>query len=275
MKKITHFNTIEKFVYDNSSARPIRFVNYTPQNNNTFYYDCLLGESVSLKKDKITHWNNGTMLSTFFPFCDYNNIDVKKQPPFQKQAWEQAVTNAKKMILLLEEFKKNITNSIISHLDSDIENIIDNIRTFFNISIDLETSQQSCELDNSILNLYEKLDSPKLFHQINFLDKHKNPIYLLLEKIFAHFNTLSKYQMTHTYVQVKNIDAYLLNHIKNIVFSQHFASINIETETISILEKINIYLTTIIDQHLEECINNQLQIMDSIQQKFTITNKVS
>ena len=76
--------------------------------------------------------------------------------------------------------------------------------------------------------------------------------------------------MSETHIQAKKIDEYLYNHMKNIYFSQDFSMIDLETETVSILNKINNYLVIEIDRYLEQCIENQISIIDSIHQKFNL-----
>lgn len=284
MEKINHFNLIEKLVYDNPVGRQIRFVNIISHDNeNIFYYDCLLGDVVLLKRSTMMKWKNGDMLQSLFPFSNYDNVNVKEQPSFHKHPWDCAVNQANEMVPLLEKFL--LDKSLNISLYNDIEKVIEHIKGFFglkNLNSFVYSNLQSrnsvienknkLDLENDIL--YEKLESPKLFKDLQFTDKHKNSIYLLLEKIFSNFEILSKYKMTHMYIQIKNIDAYLVNHMKNIFFSQGFSMINIEDETVSILTKINEYLVNTIDQYLEECIDNQLSIMDSIHKKFKIVNEV-
>lgn len=286
MEKINHFNLIEKLVYDNPVGRHIRFVNiisHDTDRDSIFYYDCLLGDVVLLKRNTMMKWKNGNMLLSLFPFSNYDNINVKEQPPFHKHPWDCAVNQAHEMISVLEKFL--LDKSLNISLSSDIEKLIEHIKGFFglktfNTFVHSNLQSRNSVVDNQhelnlkIENLYEKLESPKLFKDLNFADKHKNSVYLLLEKIFSNFEVLSKYKMTHAYIQVKNIDGYLVNHMKNIFFSQGFSMIDIEEETVSILNKINGYLITTIDQYLEECIDNQLSIMDSIHKRFKIVNEV-
>lgn len=132
-------------------------------------------------------------------------------------------------------------------------------------------------LDNNFTivdNFIQSLHSPSLFQELNFGEKHTNKVYLLLEKIFHNFAILSKYKMEHIYEQVTNMDQYLVNHMKNIYLAQKFPMVNIEEETISILTKFNTYLTQEIDKYLEQCIDNQLSLIDSIHNKFTKVNQI-
>jgi len=183
------------------------------------------------------------------------------------------------MVPFLEKFL--LDKSLDISLSNDIEKVIEHIQEFFGLKTfnpfvhsNLQNRNHSIHTEIEFVNIYDMLESPKLFNDLSFTDKHKNSIYLLLEKIFSNFEILSKYKMNHVYIQVKNIDGYLVNHMKNIFFSQGFSMINIEEETISILNKINGYLITTIDQYLEECIDNQLSIMDSIHKRFKIVNEV-
>lgn len=267
MEKINHFNKIENLIYDHPIGRQIRFVNIVSHHNDSiFYYDCLFADVVLLKRAKVLQWKDGTLSSGDFPFSNQNYVKSKEQPAFQKNCWATAVNQSKEMIDLLNKYM--IDKGLSSELFNDIEKIIQKIQSFF----DLKTQKNlTFHLEN---NIYDKLESPKLFNQLVFTDKHKNSIYLLLEKIFHSFEIFSKYQINEIYPEVKNIDSYLVNHIQNIYFSNHFPMINIEKETISILNKINNYLTQKIDKHLEECIEKQLFIMDSIQSKFNRVNQI-
>lgn len=183
-----------------------------------------------------------------------NKIKEPQEPPIS----ELLINNKKasssknqqdKVVKVLEDSKTN--NNTLPHEKSDLDK------------------------DFTIVdNFVKTLQSPNLFHELNFGEKHTNKVYLLLEKIFHNFVILSKYKMEHVYEQVAHMDQYLVNHMKNIYLAQNFPMINIDEETVSILTKFNTYLTEEIDKYLEQCIDNQLSLIDSIHNKFTKVNQI-
>lgn len=288
MITINNITLLEQFIYEADSTttdqlRSLRFVQIKRHISNIYYYyDCLLAGIVLLNRDKVAFWKTQNLVSADFPFSSTTDLILKGLPSFQKKEWVTAMNNAEVICSHLQTLSKSNTDkSSITYLQSCIENI----RYYFGLNQLSSLSSQASPITsvneiiteepmNEDINFYNNLVSPTLFQELIFPEKHTNPTYQLLEKIFAHFKILSKYKMQHTYVQVKNIDQYLTNHMKNIYFSQQFSMINIEKETISILEKINTYLTTEIDKYLEQCIDTQLSLIDSIHNKFKKVNQV-
>lgn len=271
MQKINHFTEIEKLIYDNPISRELRFINISSHDKSSiFYYDCLLPEVVLLDRIKVLKWKEGHLQLSDFPFSTFDNINIQLQPPFHKYSWTEAVKNAKELIKCLDRML--LERHLNQLIYQDIQTCIDNIRAFFNSDLKLN-SQNNLQIRNSNIldtdiDLSYNFKSPKLFQEYSFHDKHKDEVYLLLEKIFNNFNLFSKYQITETHIQAKKIDEYLYNHMKNIYLSNDFPMIDLEEETLSILNKINAHLVIEIDKYLEKCIENQMSIIESIHHKF-------
>lgn len=272
MQKINNFIEIEKLIYDNPISRELRFTNICAHSTgDIFYYDCLLPEVVLLERVKVLRWKEGHLRHDDFPVSNVKNIHIQLQPPFQKYPWTEAVKKSKELIIVLEGLLLN--QKLHKDLFQDIEFCIENIKNFFNSGVPENNLAQTHNLDDykkDIFTFSENFKSPQLFQEFKFSNKHTDNVYLLLEKIFSNFNLFSKYKMSETHIQAKKIDEYLYNHMKNIYFSKDFSMIDLETETVSILNKINNYLVIEIDRYLEQCIENQISIIDSIHQKFNL-----
>lgn len=294
MEKINNFIALEQFVYEekrafNDNIGPSRFVQIKKYNGDDyFYYDCLLANIVILNRYQVNKWKTHQLMIQEFPFCASSNVNNDNKPDFQKKSWYIAVENAEKICTFLK--KQLIKSSLSADVIKELPAFIENIEQYFglkklqssitnnviNAIEDTKISTENIEKNNFVIvdNFYKTLSSPILFQELNFKEKHTNKVYLLLEKIFYNFGILSKYKMQHVYESVQKIDQYLVNHMKNIYFSQSFPMINLEEETISILTKINTYLTQEIDIYLEQCIDNQLLLIDSIHNKFKKVHQV-
>lgn len=298
MKKINNIAAIEEIVYkpqlnkeDNiKSLRFVRIIYGGKSQHNFqefFFYDCLLACIVLVQHNLIYKWNGNSLTHKDFPLYKDTNVNLENKPKFQQKEWSKALENAQEICYFLE--KKLFNNSLDQNIINDLHICIANIKeyfclnpfnTFTNTIIDtVQSEEQKNNISKNaelIINndFIKNLSSPLLFNDLDFPDKHRNKVYLLLEKIFHNFSILSKYKMQHVYESVQKIDEYLVNHMKNIYFSQSFPMINIEEETISILTKINTYLTQEIDNYLEQCIDNQLLLIDSIHNKFKKVHQI-
>lgn len=277
MQKTKKFIELEKIIYDNPLSRNLRFTNICAYSTNQiFYYDCLVPEVVLLNRVKVLGWKNGQLSEKDFPFSTKDNVNVKEQPKFDKLCWSEAVQKAEKIIPFLEVL---VVEKLFDPEFADIINDrIENIKRFFDISKNHKSfltnfQQRNIDLKKTNINDtfidFNSLKSHKTFKEIKFLNKDKDEIYILLEKIFHNFELLSKYQVSEIYLQVKKIDTYLDNHLKNIYFCQDFTFLNFEEESLSMLNKINNYLTSEVDNYLEQCIDNQLSIINDIQANFS------
>lgn len=299
MKKINNITAIEELVYQpqlnkEDNIKSLRFVCivYGGKSQHDFqeffYYDCLLACIILVKNNLIYKWNGNSLTSKEFPLYKNTNVSLDNKPKFQQKEWSKAVENAKEICYFLEKklFDNSLDKSVINDLHICIANLkeyfcLNPFNTFTNTIIDIVEDEKlkdnlSKKTEVSISNNFIKnLSSPNLFKELDFREKHTNKVYLLLEKIFYNFGILSKYKMHHMYEHVTKIDTYLVNHMKNIYLSQDFPMIDIEEETISVLTKMNTYLTQEIDKYLEQCIDNQLSLIDSIHNKFTKVNHSS
>lgn len=280
MKNLKNINEIEKLIYDNPLSRNLRFVAFSLEDNNSkTYYDCLLSNIVLIDRFKVLSWNDGTLKVNDLPFHNTKNIETRNEPAFNKYVWNEALDNSKKLIHFLEKLTLQRQNDI--NLLQDIKKVIQHIKNYFNISEKSNSSiisdLQKRNLDTFQLNQNNftyNLKSPLFFKNMSFSDRN-NSIFINLEKIFHYFDLLSKYKVVEIYKKVENLDEYLLNHMKNIYLSKDFAMINIDSETVFILEKINHYLEKEVDIALEKCIEEQMVIMDSINQKFVkVTSEI-
>jgi len=277
MQEIKNFSKIELLVFSNPEIRSIRFVNIVGlDNNHIFYYDCLLADLVLLNRKLVMKWKDGHLFEKDFPFSNKPSTLNNRNPSFKKESWDSAKNNAQKLNVFLAQLTLKSFNDI--ELVQDLQIIIQKIADFFelytNTKTDIKTNFQIRNMitNNINDNTFSNLKSPTLFKKINFVDRHKNEVYLLLEKIFSNFELISKYKIKDIIIEVRNIDEYLFNHIQNIYFSTFFSSIDIELETLSILNKINKYLTDKIDEFLEHCINEQVKLIENIQEKFNKEN---
>lgn len=278
MQEIKNFSKIELMAFSNPEIRSLRFVNIVAyDNNHIFYYDCLLADLVLLNRNLVMKWKDGNLFEKDFPFSNKPSKLNNRNPSFQKISWDTAKNNAQKINVFLAYLTLEHINDI--DLVNDIQSVIKSITDFFELynNVNKNLVKTNFQIRNMITdnindNTFSKLKSPTLFKKINFVDRHKNEVYLLLEKIFTNFELISKYKIKDIIIEVRNIDEYLFNHIQNIYFSTFFSSINIENETLSILNKINNYLTEKIDEFLEHCINEQVKLIESIQEKFNKDN---
>lgn len=277
MQKTKNFIELEKIIYDNPLSRNLRFTNICANSTNEiFYYDCLLPEVVLLNRINVLAWKSGQLSDEKkFPFSTNKNVNVKEQPKFDKFCWNEAAQKAEKMIPFLEVL---VVEKLFDPEFADmINDRIENIKRFFDISKHHNSISKNFQQDNfsigktnmSAIIDFNELKSHKTFKEIKFLNKDKDKIYILIEKIFHNFKLLSKYQVSEIYLQVKKIDTYLDNHLKNIYFCHDFTFLNFEEESLSILNKINNYLTSEVDKYLEQCIDNQLSIINNIQENFS------
>lgn len=263
--------------FSNPEIRAIRFVNIVGlDNNHIFYYDCLLADLVLLNRKLVMKWKDGHLFEKDFPFSNKPSTLNNRNPSFKKESWDSAKNNAQKLNVFLAQLTLNSVNDI--EFVQDIQILIQKITDFFELYSNTKPGiKTNFQIRNMITNnindnTFSNLKSPTLFKKINFVDRHKNEVYLLLEKIFSNFELISKYKIKDIIIEVRNIDEYLFNHIQNIYFSTFFSSIDIELETLSILNKINKYLTDKIDEFLEHCINEQVKLIENIQEKFNKEN---
>lgn len=277
MNTMDKFIDIEKIIYDNPISRELRFTNIASHtSNDIFYFDCLLPEVVLLNRTKVLKWKDGSLSTEDFPFSTLKHVNIKLQPAFDKYSWTQAVQKAEKLLPFLE--KLLIERNLDTELCETLDICIDTIKNFFDLNVvknkvltnfqkrNMKMNEQQNNNFSSIYSNHFKF--PQLFKEIDFSNKHKSHIYVVLEKVLHNFDLLSKYKVTEVYLQIKKIDEYLYNHLKNIYFSQDFSMIDIESETLSILSKINTYLTMELDKYLEKCIDEQVSIMNNIEQTF-------
>lgn len=263
--------------FSNPEIRAIRFVNIVGlDNNHIFYYDCLLADLVLLNRKLVMKWKDGHLFEKDFPFSNKPSTLNNRNPSFKKESWDSAKNNAQKLNVFLAQLTLKSFNDIelVQDLQIIIQKIVDFFELYTNTKTDIKTNFQIRNMitNNINDNTFSNLKSPTLFKKINFVDRHKNEVYLLLEKIFSNFELISKYKIKDIIIEVRNIDEYLFNHIQNIYFSTFFSSIDIELETLSILNKINKYLTDKIDEFLEHCINEQVKLIENIQEKFNKEN---
>lgn len=276
MQKINKFIDIEQIIYNNPLSRDLRFTNICSHSvDYIFYYDCLLSEVVLLNRIKVLNWKEGNLLLKDFPFSSFKDVNIKLQPAFNKHCWNQAVQKAEKILPFLEILLTE--NNLNLEFCNTLDICIDSIKNFFNLNIPKNKVFSNFQLRNMAIHdekeyffsySIENLKSPQLFKTMDFSNKHQSNLYKALEKLFYNFNLLSKYKVTEVYKQLKQVDDYIYNHLRNIHLSQNFLIINIESETISIINKINTYLALEIDKYLEKCINEQVSIMNNIEQKF-------
>lgn len=272
MQKTNTFIELENIIYDNPLSRSLRFTNICGYiNEEIFYYDILIPEIILLNRSKVLRWKNGQLSKQDFPVSTKENTNVKNQPKFNKSCWLAARHNAEKLIPFLEV----LAVEYILEFSKMIIILIENIKNFFDLSKDnlvLTNFQQrntfKTEINTPFID-FNNLKSYKAFKEIKFLNKDKDEAYLLIDKIFHNFQLLSKYQISDIYLQVKKIDTYLDNHLRNIYFCHDFTFLNFTEESLSILNKINNYLTSEVDKYLEQCIDNQLSIINNIQEKFS------
>lgn len=277
MQEIKNFSKIELMAFSNPEIRAIRFVNIVGlDNNHIFYYDCLLADLVLLNRKLVMKWKDGHLFEKDFPFSNKPSTLNNRNPSFKKESWDSAKNNAQKLNVFLAQLTLKSFNDIelVQDLQIIIQKIVDFFELYTNTKTDIKTNFQIRNMitNNINDNTFSNLKSPTLFKKINFVDRHKNEVYLLLEKIFSNFELISKYKIKDIIIEVRNIDEYLFNHIQNIYFSTFFSSIDIELETLSILNKINKYLTDKIDEFLEHCINEQVKLIENIQEKFNKEN---
>ena len=201
MQEIKNFSKIELMAFSNPEIRSLRFVNIVAyDNNHIFYYDCLLADLVLLNRNLVMKWKDGNLFEKDFPFSNKPSKLNNRNPSFQKISWDTAKNNAQKINVFLAYLTLEHINDI--DLVNDIQSVIKSITDFFELynNVNKNLVKTNFQIRNMITdnindNTFSKLKSPTLYKKINFVDRHKNEVYLLLENIFTNFELISKYKI--------------------------------------------------------------------------------